>query len=46
MLLEVALSDGHFDKHERHLLSKVADLIYVRRSDYNRIVDRALNGQG
>jgi uncharacterized tellurite resistance protein B-like protein len=46
MLLEVALSDGHFDKHERHLLSKVADLIYVRRSDYNRLVARALDGQG
>jgi uncharacterized tellurite resistance protein B-like protein len=43
MLLEVALSDGHFDKHERHLLSKVADLIYVRRVDYNAIVARVLD---
>lgn len=43
MLLRVALSDGHFDKHERHLLSKVSDLIYVRRSDYNRIVARLLD---
>lgn len=46
MLLEVALSDGRFDKHERHLLSKVADLIYVRRSDYNRIVARLLDRHG
>ncbi len=44
MLLRVALSDGHFDKHERHLLSKVSDLIYVRRADYNRIVARLLDG--
>jgi uncharacterized tellurite resistance protein B-like protein len=43
MLLEVALSDGHFDKHERHLLSKVADLIYVRRAEYNGIVARVLD---
>ncbi len=43
MLLSVALSDGHFDKHERHLLSKISDLIYVRRSDYNRIVARLLD---
>ena len=43
MLLRVALSDGHFDKHERHLLSKVSDLIYVRRADYNRIVARVLD---
>ena len=43
MLLRVALSDGHFDKHERHLLSKVSDLIYVRRADYNRIVARLLD---
>ena len=46
MLLEVALSDGHFDKHERHLLSKVADLIYVRRADFNRLVARALDARG
>lgn len=43
MLLQVALSDGEFDKHERHLLSKVSDLIYVRRADYNRIVARLLD---
>ena len=43
MLLRVALSDGHFDKHERHLLSKISDLIYVRRADYNRIVARLLD---
>jgi uncharacterized tellurite resistance protein B-like protein len=42
MLLEVALADGRFDKHERHLLDKVADLIYVRRADYVSIRDRML----
>lgn len=42
MLLHVALADGRFDKHERHLLNKIADLIYVRRADYVRIRDRLL----
>lgn len=43
MLLEVALADGKLNKHERHLLAKVADLIYVRQGDYMRILARALD---
>jgi len=43
MLLEVALADRHFDKHERHLLDKIADLIYLRRADYVRIRDRMIS---
>jgi len=46
MLLEVALADGHFDKHERHLLDKIADLIYLRRSDYVVIRDRMVSATG
>lgn len=46
MLLHVALADGRFDKHERHLLDKIADLIYVRRADYVRIRDRQLSEAG
>ena len=42
MLIEVAMADGHLDKHERHLLSKVADLIYVKRKDFVRIRARVL----
>jgi uncharacterized tellurite resistance protein B-like protein len=43
MLIEVAVADGHLDKHERHLLSKVADLIYVKRKDFVRIRARVLD---
>jgi uncharacterized tellurite resistance protein B-like protein len=46
MLLEVALADGHFDKHERHLLNKIADLIYLRRADYVVIRDRMVSAAG
>jgi uncharacterized tellurite resistance protein B-like protein len=46
MLLDVALADGRFDKHERHLLDKIADLIYVRRVDYVSIRDRKLQEAG
>lgn len=42
MLLEVALADRHFDKHERHLLDKIAGLLYLRRADYVRIRDRMI----
>jgi uncharacterized tellurite resistance protein B-like protein len=34
MLIRTALADGHLDAHEQHLLGKVADLLYLRRSDY------------
>ncbi len=30
----VALADGHLDAHEQHLLSKIADLLYVPHSQY------------
>lgn len=34
MLVRMAMADGRMDKHEQHLLSKIADLIYLRRADY------------
>jgi uncharacterized tellurite resistance protein B-like protein len=37
MVAEVAATDGRFDKHEQHLLSKLADLLYLRRADYANI---------
>jgi len=43
MLVQVAMADGRLEKHERHLLSKVADLIYVKRADYVRIRARVLD---
>ena len=37
MLWRVALADEHLDKHEDHLVRKVADLLYVSHSDLIRI---------
>lgn len=34
---EVAAADGHFDKHEQHLLSKLAELLHLRRAEYATI---------
>jgi uncharacterized tellurite resistance protein B-like protein len=34
MVGEVAATDGRFDKHEQHLLSKLADLLHLRRAEY------------
>ena len=42
MLIRTALADGHFDAHEQHLLGKVADLLYLRRSDYVMLRARIL----
>lgn len=46
MLMEVAMADGEFDKHEHHLLSKVADLIYVKRTDFMRIRAKVIDATG
>jgi len=35
-LWKVAFADQHLDRHEDHLIRKVADLIYVRHSDFIR----------
>jgi uncharacterized tellurite resistance protein B-like protein len=37
MVAEVAATDGRFDKHEQHLLSKLADLLHLRRAEYATI---------
>ena len=46
MLMRIALADGHMDKHERHLLGKIADLIYVPKADYVTLRDRILAEHG
>jgi len=46
MLIRTALADGHFDAHEQHLLGKVADLLYLRRSDYVMLRARVLAEEG
>ncbi len=33
-LWEVAYADGELDKHERHLLRKLAGLLYIPQNDY------------
>lgn len=46
MLLKVALADGRMDKHERHLLGKIADLIYIPHADYVGLRDKILSSDG
>ncbi len=46
MMMRIALADGHLDKHERHLLGKIADLLYVPKADYVTLRDRVLAEQG
>lgn len=40
MLWRVALADRHLDKHEDHLVRKIAGLLYVSHSDLIRIRNR------
>ncbi len=40
MLWRVALADDHLDKHEDHLVRKVAGLLYVSHGDLIRIRNR------
>jgi uncharacterized tellurite resistance protein B-like protein len=41
LLWEVSFADGHVDKHEEHLVRKVADLLYV---PHNRFIKAKLEG--
>jgi uncharacterized tellurite resistance protein B-like protein len=40
MLWRVALADEHLDKHEDHLIRKIAGLLYVSHSDVIRLRNR------
>ncbi len=40
MLWKVALADSQLDKHEDHLVRKIADLLYISHSDLIRIRNR------
>jgi uncharacterized tellurite resistance protein B-like protein len=40
MLWKVALADSHLDKHEDHLVRKVAELLYVPHSELIQIRNR------
>ncbi|MFY8275476.1 TerB family tellurite resistance protein [Pseudoalteromonas sp. SSDWG2] len=36
LLWRLAYADGHLDKHEEHVIRKVADLLYVTHNDFIR----------
>lgn len=40
MLWQVALADSKLDKHEDHLVRRIADLLYISHSDLIRIRNR------
>jgi uncharacterized tellurite resistance protein B-like protein len=42
LMWRIALSDGKIDHHESHFISKIADLIYLRREDLHLTKDRVL----
>ena len=42
MLWQVALADSRLDKHEDHLVRRIAELLYVSHSDLIRIRNRVL----
>jgi uncharacterized tellurite resistance protein B-like protein len=46
MVAEVAATDGRFDKHEQHLLAKLADLLHLRRAEYASIRAAVLSRGG
>ena len=45
LLWEVTFSDGHVDKHEEHLVRKVADLLYVPHHQFIRTRLQESGGQ-
>lgn len=46
MLWRVALSDRQLDRHEEHLVTKLAELLYVSRRDVLRLRDLAQREPG
>ena len=42
-LWKVAYADGRMDAHEEHLVRRIADLLYIRHSDYIRIRNQVCN---
>jgi len=46
MLWRVALADSVLDKHEDHLIRKIADLLYVSHGDLIRIRNRVRDDAG
>jgi uncharacterized tellurite resistance protein B-like protein len=45
MLWRVALADDHLDKHEDHLVRKIAGLLYVSHGDVIRIRNQVVSRQ-
>ena len=45
MLWQVAMADQKLDKHEDHLVRRIADLLYVSHSDVIRIRNRVRSAE-
>ncbi len=45
LMWQVALADGHIDKHEMHLMRKISDLLYVDRPVVMEIKNQELKKQ-
>jgi uncharacterized tellurite resistance protein B-like protein len=45
-LWQVAFADGRLDKYEEHLIRRVADLLYIRHSDFIRIKHEVMQSAG
>lgn len=43
---QVAMSDGHLDAHEEHLMRKIADLLHVGHANYIAAKQRARQAMG
>lgn len=43
LMWQIALADGHIDKHEMHLMRKISDLLYVPRPVVMEIKNQELN---
>lgn len=46
LMWQVALADGHIDKHEMHLMRKISDLLYVDRPVVMEIKNQELKKLG
>ena len=44
MLWQVALADEHLDRHEDHLIRRVAELLYIPHRDMIRVRNRVRAG--
>jgi uncharacterized tellurite resistance protein B-like protein len=44
-LWKIAYADGHLDKHEEHIIRKIADLLHLRHSEFMQAKHKAQDGR-